>query len=201
VLTPKEKFIVLLNNDLLKPANAIILLEGDGDSRVEKTVELYKNDFAKTVVFSGGIYKPETGCIPSEFILPLLIKKGINNKDIILENKSQNTREQAVEVIDLAIEKNWRSIILVASHYHQFRAFLTFLQVLKEKKCEMIIYNAPASNLSWFSETCWGERANLLDLEFEKIEKYALKGHIASYEHAIGYMKWKEKIITKNMKN
>ena len=38
--------MALVDNDILRPSDAIILLEGDGLNRFRKAVELYKNNVA-----------------------------------------------------------------------------------------------------------------------------------------------------------
>lgn len=191
-MTELEKLIVLVDNDIIKPSDAIILLEGDGLNRVDKAVEIYKNKYANIIVFSGKIDNPSYGSYNAKKILPVLLSMGIPEEDILHENKSANTREQAVEVIKLSIKKNWKRIILVASHYHQYRAYLTFLKVLLDQNIDLIIYNAPANKLRWFEETGWGKRIDLLEIEFQKISEYNELNHIASYQSAIEYQKWKE---------
>lgn len=42
VMTEREKAIAFIDNDIIKPSDAIILLEGDGLNRYPKAVELYK---------------------------------------------------------------------------------------------------------------------------------------------------------------
>ena len=143
-MTLKEKFIILADNDILQKSDAIILLEGDGLFRVSKTVELYKQQLADCIVFSGNIINYEYGSYPIKDILPELIKNGIPQEAIIFENKSLNTHEQAVEVIQIAKNNSWKRIILVGTHYHQYRAYLTFLKEVIDSKSDIIIYNAPA---------------------------------------------------------
>jgi uncharacterized SAM-binding protein YcdF (DUF218 family) len=167
-------------------------LEGDGFFRLKKAIDLYFNKYAPRIIFSGGVNNPDNGSFPAERVVPELLNHGIPKTDIIIENKSLNTRDQAVEVIKMVVSKKWKKIILVASHYHQYRAFLTFLKVLNETKATIEIYNAPARNLPWFSATVWGKRIDLLEKEFEKIEQYSMCGHIATFIEAIGYQKWKE---------
>jgi len=194
-MTEIEKFITLVDNDLIKPSDAIILLEGDGLNRIDKAVELFKNNYANVIVFSGEINNPGYGSYTAEKVLPVILNKGVPDKNIIHENKSTNTREQAAEVIKLSIKNSWKRIILVASHYHQYRAYLTFLKVLQEQNINLIIYNAPTHELKWFEETGWGKRINLLEYEFKKINEYSELNHIASYQTAIEYQRWKEEQI------
>jgi len=194
-LSNREKFIVLVDNDSLKKSDAIILLEGDGLFRVPKVIELYNSQWSNKVVFSGGIFDPSYGSFPSEYIIPELIKSGISEENIIIEDNSLNTRDQAFAIMKLCKEKIWKRIILVASHYHQYRAYLTFLKAMKESGLLIEIINATSRNLKWFEDTGWGKRFDLLEQEFIKIEKYSEHGHLATFEEAIDYQRWKEKQV------
>ena len=191
----REKFIVLVDNDLIQKSDAIILLEGDGLNRYSKAVELYKQGFADRIVFSGDITNYPYGSIPLLDIYPLIIELGVPSEAIIHENKSLNTREQAIEIIKLAKNSGWTKLILVASHYHQYRAYLTFLKEEIDTKSNIVIYNAPAKDLKWFEESGWGQRFDLLDQEFERIEQYTKYNHLATYSEAIAYHKWKEQQV------
>jgi uncharacterized SAM-binding protein YcdF (DUF218 family) len=191
-ISEREKFIILVDNDIIKKSDAIILLEGDGLNRCKQAVKLYKNKFSNKIVFSGGITDHNYGSLPADFVLPELNKLGVKLDDIIIEDKSQNTREQAEEVIKIALKNNWIKIILVASHNHQFRAFLTFLKVINELKYNLIIYNAPVKELKWFSNDGYGTRIDQLESEFVRIEKYRKTGHLETFEEGIKYQQWKE---------
>jgi len=192
-MTEKEKFIILASNDFLKKADAIILLEGDEYNRVFKAVELYRNGWAKKIVVSGNLNKPAGGSYPAVLIKKKLLRLRIPTGDILIEDKSLNTREQAVEAMTLAIKYKWRRILLVASPYHQYRAYLTFLKAMEEVKIKIEIINAPASGLSWFSKNSFGRRIDLLDSEFKKIGLFRKKSHTVAYQYAIEYQAWKEK--------
>lgn len=192
MLSDREIIIALVDNDVLKPSDAIILLEGDGLNRYQKAVELYKWKLGSKIVFSGGITDYEYGSFPFCDVLPHILTTGVPEKDIIHENESLNTREQAVEVIKLAKINNWKRLVLVASHEHQYRAYLTFLREVLDSNEDIILYNAPVRNLGWFTKTSWGIRFERLEQEFERIEKYSKLGHLATYQEVIDYQKWKE---------
>jgi uncharacterized SAM-binding protein YcdF (DUF218 family) len=195
LLTIREKFISIVDNDLLVPSDAVILLEGDGFNRYLHAVDLYKQNRAKKIVFSGGATDYSYGSFPFEDIYPRLVHAGVHPDDIIYEENSQNTKEQANEAISLAIDNGWNRLILVASCEHQYRAYLTFLKRIIDEKLDIAVFNSPAENLSWFNECEWGVRCNRLDQEFERIDKYTALGHLADYEGAIEYQRWKEKLI------
>jgi len=191
-MTQREMFIAITNNDKVQQSDAVVMLEGDGENRIQRVAELYKRGFARYVVFSGGTINLSYGSFPYEMLKEKIEFAGILSEHLILETASLHTREQAEKVLEIAVNNKWNSIILVASHYHQYRAFLTFLKVIQEKKLTITIYNAPASDLPWFIPTPWGKRFDLLRSEFEKIEYYIANGQMANYEDAIKYQEWKE---------
>ena len=190
-MTDQEKFICIISNDRLKKSDAIIILEGDGFNRIAQGAKLFKEGWAPFVIISGGVVNPPHS-IPAQDMLSHLIEAGVPENNIILEEKSLNTRDQGVEIMKLANEKKWKRIIIVASHYHQYRAYLTFLKAMRDSGSTLEIINAPARDLLWFSNDEQGMRFDLLKGEFERIHAYAQKGHIASFEDALEYQKWKE---------
>lgn len=193
MLTEREIFISIVDNDLIKESDAIILLEGDGLNRYQHAVALYNQNFAGLIVFSGGIVDYKYGSYPYEEIKPLMQSYGITEMSLIHETISQNTKQQADEILKMAIKNGWKRIILVASPYHQYRAYLTFLKSMFLSNYSLIIYNSPVPNLKWFDDSIeWGMRIDCLNQEFERIDKYTDFGHLATYSEAINYQKWKE---------
>lgn len=192
-MTEREIFISLVDNDKIAKSDVIILLEGDGYNRCETAIKLYQNKFADKILFSGGVSNHSNGSFEFNLIHPLLIKKGVNEFDIIYENESKNTLEQAINVLKIAKDQMWEKLILVASNYHQYRAYLTFLKIIQLENLDILIYNFPARDLSWFEINPWGTRYDLLIDEFEKINQYSKKGHLATFQDAIKYQIWKEK--------
>ena len=196
MITDREKILAIVDNDCLSPSDAIILLEGDGFDRFRKAVSLYKQGKAPKIVFSGNIVDYDYGSFPFSEVLPLMLKEGMPEIDIIHEDKSLNTREQAIEVVKMAMERGWKKLILVASHEHQYRAYLTFLREVLDRKSGITLYNAPVRNLNWFENKGWGTRLQRLEAEITRIEVYTEKGHLATAEEVIEYQKWKEAQLT-----
>ena len=193
MITDREIIMAIVDNDCLKPSDAIILLEGDGFHRFQKAVDLYKKGLGKKIVFSGAIVQKEYGSFPFEEVKPFILKAGVPEEDLIHENKSLQTQQQAVEVVKMAMENGWKRLALVASHEHQYRAYLTFLRQVLDTKSGIILYNAPVRNLDWFVDSGWGMRFDRLKAEIERIEKYSAFGHLANAQEVVEYQKWKEK--------
>ncbi len=195
MITDREKVLAIVDNDCLTPSDAAILLEGDGFFRFKKAVCLYKEGLVKKIVFSGNIIDRNYGSFPYEEVKPYILKEGVPEGDIIHEDISRNTRQQAIEIIRMSKERGWGKIILVASPEHQYRAYLTFLREVLDSDNKLILYNAPARNLKWFVDSGWGNRYDRLSAEFERIERYSAIGHLANAKEAIEYQEWKESLI------
>ncbi len=193
MITDREIIMAIVDNDCLKPSDAIILLEGDGFHRFQKAVDLYKNGQGKKIVFSGAIVQKEYGSYPFEEVKPFILKAGVPEEDLIHEDKSLQTQQQAVEVVKMAMENGWKRLALVASHEHQYRAYLTFLRQVLDSKSGIILYNAPVRNLDWFVDSGWGMRIDRLKAEIERIEKYSTFGHLANAQEVVAYQQWKER--------
>ena len=197
-MTDREKCIALIDNDILVKSDVIILLEGDGFSRLAKCAELFHANYAPVICFSGGAKNLEYGSFPFDLFIDKLKEFNLSKDNFILEVKSQHTEEQAIEIIRIAKKYSWKRIILVASNFHQYRAYLTFLKTLKKSDYELVIMNAPVRDLPWFRTEPWGKRFDLLTSEFEKIERYVGLGSALSYQIVFEYQKWKEQCITTN---
>jgi len=192
-MTSKEKFIALAANMIISKSDAIIILQGDKDNRIAHACDLYKNEYSNNIVFSGDALNFDYGSYPLSYLEETFKENNFLFENIIHENKSKNTKEQAQYVIQLCLKNNWKSIILIISNFHQYRAYLTFIQELINQKLDTVIkmYNSPC-NLSWFEKNAWGVRHELLENEFEKINFYQEKGDVCSYDKAIEYIKWIE---------
>lgn len=167
MITDREKVLAIVDNDCLTQSDAAVLLEGDGFFRFQKAVDLYNKSIVSKIVFSGNIVDKDYGSFPYEEVKPFILAGGVPEKDIIHEDKSLHTRQQAVEVVKLAMAKGWKKLALVASHEHQYRAYLTFLREVLDTKSGLILYNAPVRNLNWFVDSGWGQRFSRLEAEFE----------------------------------
>ena len=172
MITDREKILAIVDNDCLTPSDAVILLEGDA--------------------FSYWVASPS---FPFEEVKPFILEGGVPEEDLIHEDVSQHTRQQAIEVIKMAMTNGWKKLALVASHEHQYRAYLTFLREVLDTKSGIILYNAPVRNLNWFVDSGWGIRFERLSVEFERIERYSALGHLANADEVVEYQKWKESLL------
>ncbi len=195
MITDREIILAIVDNDCLTKSDAAVLLEGDGFNRFQKAVDLYKRGIVDRIIFSGNIVDKTYGSYPYDEIKPYILESGVPESALVHEDKSLNTREQAIEVVKMAMENGWKKLALVASHEHQYRAYLTFLREVIDMDSGIILYNAPVRNLNWFVDSGWGTRFDRLSAEITRIEKYTEMGHCATAHEVIEYQKWKESLL------
>jgi uncharacterized SAM-binding protein YcdF (DUF218 family) len=195
-MSPREKYIAVIANEVLPATvDALVVLEGDLFERNKEAARLYRAGAAPLVVLSGGDVAKLHYARPAREMKQNLVRLGVPASAIVCEGKSQDTREQAEEVIRIAKDFGWNRFAIIASHYHQYRAYLTFLKALQEQGLErkIVLYNAPARGPKWFEATARGTRIDLLNEEMKRIDTYRKEyGHIATFEDALAYQEWKE---------
>jgi uncharacterized SAM-binding protein YcdF (DUF218 family) len=139
-----EKPPVLLS--AVAPADAVVLLTGvtrssksphdrvylgHGADRLTNTLWLYRSGRARRIIISGGssAVLPPTYTEASE-LTTLLRLAGVPKQDILIEERSRNTHENALFTRQLLTQHtNLKSLILVTSAFHQQRAIGCFAKV------------------------------------------------------------------------
>jgi uncharacterized SAM-binding protein YcdF (DUF218 family) len=140
-----------------RTADAVIAISGgDTDARAQKAIELYKNGWAPKLVFSGAA-QDETGPSNAAVMRNTALEAGVPEEDIIIEEHSRTTGENAQETRVLLDKESVSSVILVTSSYHQRRASLEFNRALGD--IEVRNHPAPGdrqwSQLWWISPRGW----------------------------------------------
>ncbi len=106
----------------------VVVSGGQTTSRAEKGIELYKQGYAPKIVFSGAAL--DDGPSNAYAMRDQALSDGIPARDISIDEKSQNTFENAENSKRIIDEYDAKKIILVTSPYHQRRANQTFEAVL-----------------------------------------------------------------------
>lgn len=92
-------------------------------SRLKYAVKLFKNNYAKYIIFTGG--SPKVG-FPTEALIGAkwAIKNDVPQKFIIIENNSRNTIGNIKNTLMITKNYNFNSFIIVSDSYHLARAKL-----------------------------------------------------------------------------
>lgn len=154
--------------------DALVVLSGDGERRLHEAVGLLLDYPTAVLVLSGGLDDPPFSLTAQE-LAGRALDRGVAAERIVIEPDSLNTREQAVRVVAIAIERGWTRLRIVTSPYHAIRAFLTFVRALNERgqQKHIQIVDAPLLELG----------------ELDRIERYREWGHVATTAEGVGYLR------------
>lgn len=147
---------------------------------IDKVFELYQAGLVPKIVVSGGQNRV-TGENEALEMSKILIARGVDRNDIILENKSTNSLENVLFSKQVIGEQfgfsNIKKIIAVVKHYHSRRALMT----LKRHFPEDIEFVPVTYGVYGFIQENWFEsdigREKVLS-EWNKIPEYLVKGDI-----------------------
>jgi uncharacterized SAM-binding protein YcdF (DUF218 family) len=89
--------------------------------RINKSTELYKAGLIKNIILTGGGAPGEM--TEAEVSKNELLKKGVNESNIFVENKSNSTLEQMTYINQNFYKKNnWKEIAIITDNFHLFRS-------------------------------------------------------------------------------
>ncbi len=128
----------------------VALSGGDTTARAKEAVKLYQNGWAPRLIFSGAALD-KSGPSNAQAMRKVAIASGIPANNILVEEESVNTKENAANTRTLISQNNLRRVILVTSAYHQRRASLEFGR--KIQGTALFVVNHPVSHDDQWSET------------------------------------------------
>ena len=159
---------LIYKKDELKPADVIVVLAGEDNERVEYGVYLFGKKWAKKnrIIMAGGpaVWKYSWADLMKEHAEYI----GIQEKYILLEDKSRSTEENARYTKEILWKYGYKSLILVTSPYHSKRSFTIFQKVMG-KDIKVII--APVEN-SWFKFEEWWKRRRDRSVVLSEFSKF-----------------------------
>lgn len=107
-------------------AEVIIAVSGgDTAARTQAAIDLYQNGWARRLIFSGAAHD-KSGPSNAEVMRDQAVNQGVPIEDIIIEQTSETTSQNASHTVGILQEKGISSAILVTSSYHQKRTLLEF---------------------------------------------------------------------------
>ena len=92
--------------------------------RVLHAVRLYKKGFAPKIIMTGGVgdNPPSEARVSAD----LAVQNGVPREDIIEENKSTSTWENAAFASGICKKNHWKSVLIVSDPFHLWRARRNF---------------------------------------------------------------------------
>ena len=167
-------------NHVLEPADCILAL-GSHDLRVaERAADLYLEGYASILILSGGLGNFTKGLwtkSEADLFAEVAVKKGVPERDILIENKSSNTGENILFTQLLLKEKGLdpKRFIVVQKPYMERRSLATFKKHWPEK--ELMVTSPQISFEDYSNEEIPMERViNIMVGDLQRILLYPEKG-------------------------
>ena len=114
------------DRNLCGPADVIVAVSGgDTTARTKKAIQLYQAGYANKVVFSGAA-ADTTSISNAEAMRRIAETNGVPASAIYLDESSEDTKQNAANVVDILHRIGARNVILVSSPYHLKRVKMNF---------------------------------------------------------------------------
>jgi uncharacterized SAM-binding protein YcdF (DUF218 family) len=153
--------------DQLRKVDIIVAISGgETQARTKEAVRLYRAGYAPKLLFSGAA-QDKSGPSNAAAMRQEAIKDGVPSEDILIEEDSANTAENAIATAPILKAIGAQSIILVTSPYHQRRASIDFHQILGRNA---VILNHSAPDSSWRKNSWWTDPFTW-QLTFSELQK------------------------------
>ncbi|HLO75449.1 MAG TPA: YdcF family protein [Magnetospirillum sp.] len=117
---------VLVAETALSPADALVVLGGDPQSRTDRAIALYRDGLAETVIVSG---QGDCGEMAER-----LLAAGVPADVVVTECGSRNTAENAALSAEILRDSQARSVIVVTSWFHTRRALGCFIGAVPDMR-------------------------------------------------------------------
>ncbi|MFO0660787.1 MAG: YdcF family protein [Polyangiaceae bacterium] len=102
----------------------------DSVERLLSTYDLLRTNHARAVIASGGAsYKSAIAVPEARAIEQQLVEWGIERDRVIVEDRSLNTRDNAIESAKIIRERGFKKLLIVTSAFHMKRALGCFRAV------------------------------------------------------------------------
>jgi uncharacterized SAM-binding protein YcdF (DUF218 family) len=148
--------------DNLERSDAIVVLSDDNfyADRATRAAQVYRQGLGSIVVASGRRLRPYAGI--AELMEHDLIERGVPKDKILrVAHDTDNTRDEAKALAQLAKQKKWQSVIVVTSNYHTRRARYIFSHVFPQ---EIKIRITGAHDDTFDPERWWEKRISIKEL-------------------------------------
>ncbi len=162
------KFLVV-NNTPVK-SDVIVVLTG-GDERIAHAVTLCKEGYSDKLLL--------TGCEDKIALMKqYAVESGISADNILEEDKSSSTYENAVFTKDIVLEMGFESAIVVTSDYHTRRSMLVFKKAFRDTGVSFVYCSSDDEGFTpakWWSN---GYSFRLVMSEYVKLAGYFVQGRL-----------------------
>lgn len=145
---------ILVVADPLQKADAIVVLSGGDEHRIDEAIRLYQEEYADTIILT------ETGAFLEEFNAEyskerrlVLLNAGIPGGAIMITPRNAaSTRDEAKDVKALIQSMHPGVLLVVTDPYHTLRTRMIWEEVFQGTETEILV--RPVRD-SWYSSSTW----------------------------------------------
>lgn len=164
---------VVVLGGCLDPAAAEASGKPEFNEAAERFVEGYdvlRSGRASHILISGGTFDPRPGALTEARALAAQLRAwGVAPERIVVDERSRNTRENAVETARIVRERGWRRLLLVTSAAHMRRALGCFRAEGLDPDTLPVDYRGAPSAV----HSMWLPRAEALDQATDAVRELA----------------------------
>lgn len=155
--------------------------------RIEQAIKLYKEGRVEKLILTGGkggISNKNNEDVPeAELMKASLVKNGISPQHLILDNSSNSTIENGINVAKILnnLHENIQEVILISSEFHLKRCMAIMKKYYKTNIDYILVLakDGFTDKENWFlSEKAYNSGRNLVEFEANLLIKYAKEGKI-----------------------
>ena len=156
-------------------ADAIVILGGNDGDRALRALGLYREGYAPRIVLTGlerGNASPPANLT---WRAEYLVARGVPKSAVRFEVYSENSYEEATNILELMRQQGWRTVIAVSDPPHMRRLAWTWNRAFKDSGLRYVLV---ASWAPWWSPGDWWhhERSGAFVItEYIKLAYYMVK--------------------------
>jgi uncharacterized SAM-binding protein YcdF (DUF218 family) len=164
---------LLICEDELEPADALIVLSGNSYDRGNQAAQLYQQGWAKTIICPGGNPAYELEIVglhitEAEAAKMNLLRHGVPDSVIVPVRAGTSTQEEAELVARYLANKGYQKVILLTSLYHTRRAKNTFRKHFLPHNIQLIVRGTPSSRFDIWN--WWKSEEGLIAIQNEYLK-------------------------------
>jgi hypothetical protein len=167
----------------------------------ETGVDLVRQRQAKQVLIPDSA--PQCGYPGFQAWHQALSASGLGEGDVvgipIAPCSSLNTLTEAEALVRYAVSNGMTRIFVVATPFHQLRAFITTVSVVSREFPALRVYNRVGTALPWNQTVLHSQgvlqctRSELIHTEMARIERYRREGNLVSQDQVFSYLQWRDR--------
>lgn len=159
-------FFLSPQSDLEKADLIVAISGGETSQRTREAVRIYNEGFAPKLLFSGAA-ADRNGPSNAAAMRRYAITQGVPDSDILIEENSATTAENAARTAPIIHGLGAKKVILVTSPYHQRRASLNFRQMMGP---DVEIINHSTTDSAW-RKSGWWKQPYTVSLTLAELQK------------------------------